>query len=171
MKIASFFLSVVLLFSVYSFGYSQTLVQDTTQLKVLVFEHLEKGKKKLISQGAIIRYKLQSNPKVWIKGQLEQIDPTHMTVSGQRVAYADCMLIAGRVHSERDILGGVAMGVGGASFLFGTALLGNLPLGSGFIAGGAVALVTGVILITRFKRFHFDKGWTVHPGTITYNRV
>ena len=170
MKIARFSILLVLLLSVPQFLQAYAFQGDSIQLQVLVFEQVQKDKKKLISLGAVIRYKRQDAPKVWHKGTLEAIGADHMVVGGQTVAYSDCLIIAGRVRSERDIIGGTAIGAGGAAFLFGTALLGNLLLGGGFLLGGAAALITGVVLITRAQRFHLGKGWTVRGGTLSYRR-
>jgi hypothetical protein len=160
------------LFCLVSFGaYGQTLVDDTKTLNVLIFEHLEKDKKKMISQGASIRYKLRSAPKVWKKGVLEQIKKGTIVVNGQTVALNNCLLITGRVYGQDGIIGGVAVGVGMSSVIFGSALLGNPVAGVTLLAGGAALLVTGVFLVAKHKRFHLDRGWEVHYGQLTYSLV
>lgn len=169
MKFFTFFLPPMLLFA---FGFSaqgQVLPKEQKILKVLVFEHLQKDKKKLISQGAVIRYKLQSNPKIWYKGLLEDIGEDQMTVAGKQVRYEDCLLIAGRVHSERGLLGGVALGAGTTTLLVGSAALGTSALGIGLLSGGIALVIAGIILVTRSQRFHFEKGWSVYGGTLSYD--
>ena len=147
----------------------QTLVDDTEILDVLIFEHQQKGKKKMVSQGASIKYKLRNNPKKWVKGELEQIQKDSMTVAGQRVAFSDCLIIAGRVHGNDGIIGGVATGVGLSSVIFGSALIGNIVTGTILLAGGGALLTVGIILVTRNKRFHLDKGWEVYRGQLSYS--
>jgi hypothetical protein len=147
----------------------QSLIDDTQILDVLIFEHQQKGKKKMVSQGASIKYKLRNNPKVWTKGKLEQIQKDSMTVAGQTIAFSDCLIIAGRVHGNDGIIGGVATGVGLSSVIFGSALIGNVVAGSVLLAGGAGLLTVGIILVTKNKRFHLDKGWEVHHGQLSYS--
>lgn len=168
MKLSSFSLLVLLFLSTTPFLKGQNLAKDEVTLHVLVFEHLRKGKKRLISQGAVIRYKLRSASKIWHRGRLMAIQKDRMVVDGKEVLYADCLLIAGRVHSERGIVGGTALGAGGVSFIVGTALLGIPTLGGSLVAGGAAAFITGVVLISQFQRFHLDKGWSVYGGTLSY---
>lgn len=147
----------------------QILVDDTQTLDVLIFEHEQKGKKKMVSQGASIKYKLRNNPKKWTKGELQSIKKDSMTVAGQTVAFADCLIIAGRVHGNDGIIGGVSAGIGVSSIVFGSALIGNLLTGTILLAGGAALLTTGIILVTKNKRFHLDKGWEVYHGQLSYS--
>lgn len=147
----------------------QTLVDDTKVLDVLIFEQVQKDKKKMISQGASIKYKLRAAPKVWLKGTLEKIKKESMIINGQEVAFKDCLVIAGRVYGKEGVIGGVAVGVGISSVVFGSALLGNPVAGVTLLVGGAGLLVTGMILVTKNKRFHLDKGWEVHHGQLTYS--
>lgn len=170
MKLSSFSLLILLFWYGTPLLQGQNLIEDKTELQVLVFEHLQKDKKRLISQGAMIRYKLRNAPKVWHRGELMAINNDHMVVDTEQVPFSDCLVIAGRVHSERGIIGGAAVGLGGTSFLFGTAFLGIPTLGVSLIAGGTAVLVTGIVLISQFQRFHLDKGWTVHAGTLSYSR-
>lgn len=148
---------------------AQTLIDDTQILDVLIFEHQQKGKKKMVSQGASIKYKLRKNPQKWIKGRLEQIQKDSMTVDRQTIAFSDCLIIAGRVHGNDGIIGGVSTGVGLSSVVFGSALISNVIAGSILLAGGAGLLTAGIILVTKNKRFHLDKGWQVYHGQLSYN--
>lgn len=168
MKLSSFSLLVLLFWSATPLLKGQNLTKNEVTLHVLIFEHLKKGKKRLISQGAAIRYKLRNASKVWHRGELMAIQKDRMVVDGKEVLYADCLLIAGRVHSERGIVGGTAIGAGGVSFIFGTALLSVPTLGVSLVAGGAAAFITGIILVSRFQRFHLDKNWSVYGGTLSY---
>lgn len=169
MNLASFISSLVLLCLLSFAVQGQNLVDDTKTLNVLIFEHVQKDKKKMISQGASIKYKLRAAPKVWLKGTLEEIKKESMVVNGQEVAFKDCLIIAGRVYGKEGVIGGVAVGVGISSVVFGSALLGNPVAGVTLLVGGAGLLVTGMILVTKNKRFHLDKGWEVHYGQLTYS--
>lgn len=150
---------------------AQELIDDTKTIKVLVFEKMDKGKTKLISQGARIKYKLHSDSKKVYKGTLEDIKEGYMVVDGQEVPFDDCMMIGGRVSSQETLIGGVAAGVGFTSLVLGAALLGTPTFGISLIAGGTVAVVAGIILITKIRRFRTDKGWEVHSGKIEYSAV
>lgn len=165
--------SIAILFVCFLFAtpiaMSQKLVDDTKTLKVLVFEHLEKDKKKLVSQGGRVKYKLNSNPKTLYKGSLDDIKENSMVVDGTEVSFNDCSMIAGRVSSEEVLIGGILMGVGISTIIAGAATLGNITVGGTVIAGGAIALITGIILITKYKRFNLNKGWEVHSGQIIYS--
>lgn len=147
----------------------QILVDDTQILDVLIFEHQQKGKKKMVSQGASIKYKLRNNPKKWTKGTLERIKKDSMTVGGQTVAFSDCLIIGGRVHGNDGIIGGVSTGIGLSAVIFGSALVGNAVTGTILLAGGAGLLTVGIILVTKNKRFHLDKGWEVYHGQLSYS--
>ncbi len=171
MNLAPFVSLLLAICLVSSRAYGQPLVDDTKILHVLVFEHVQKDKKKMISQGASIRYKLRAAPKVWQKGILEEIKQGQMVVDGQTVALKDCLVITGRVYGTDGIIGGVAVGVGLSSVIFGSALLGNPVAGVSLLVGGAGLLITGIILVTRNKRFHLDRGWEVHYGQLSYSSV
>ena len=129
MKLSSFSLLILLFWCSSTHLQAQDLTEDDLQFQVLVFEKPEKGKRRLINQGAMIRYKLRSAPKVWQRGQLMAIEDQHLVVDGKTVSYDDCLIIAGRVYSERGIIGGAALGAGSVGFLMGTALLGVPTLG------------------------------------------
>ena len=116
MNLAPFVSSLLLLFLVSFDVHGQTLVDDTKVLDVLVFEHVQKDKKKMVSQGASIRYKLRATAKVWIKGTLEKIKKGAMVVNGKEIAFEDCLVIAGRVRTNDAVIGGVAVGVGSVSY-------------------------------------------------------
>lgn len=164
------FTSLLLLLSLVSVGvHGQNLVDDTKVLEVLIFEHVQKDKKKMVSQGASIRYKLRATPKVWGNGTLEEIKQGSMVVDGQEVAFSDCLIIAGRVRTNDAVIGGVAVGTGLSAVLFGSALLGNIWAGGTLLVGGTGLLVTGIILVTKNKKFHLDKGWEVHYGRLSYS--
>lgn len=165
--------SITILFACFWFTspmlFGQKLIDDTRTLKVLVFEHLEKDKKKLVSQGGRIKYKLNSDPKKLYKGTLDDIKESTMVVDGKEVSFLDCSMIAGRVSSEEVLVGGILMGIGVSGIVAGAAALGNVTVGATIIAGGVVALTVGIILITKYKRFNLNKGWEVHSGQIIYN--
>lgn len=149
--------------------FGQKLVDDTRRLKVLVFEHLEKDKKKLVSQGGRIKYKLNSDPKTIHKGMLDDIKGNAMIIDGKEIAFLDCSMIAGRVSSEEVLVGGIATGIGVSGIIAGAVTLGNITVGATIIAAGAIILTVGIILITKYKRFNLNKGWEVHSGEIIYD--
>jgi len=151
--------------------FAQQLIDDTKTIKVLVFENIDKGKTKLISQGARIKYKLHSDPKKVYKGTLEDIKDGVMIVDNQEIRFEDCLMIGGRVSSQETLIGGVSAGVGFTSLVLGAALLGTPAFGISLLAGGTVAVVAGIILITKIKRFRTDRGWDVHSGKIEYSAV
>lgn len=169
MKVNSIILILCCFLATRSQLVGQTLVDDTQTLKVLVFEHLEKDKKKLVSQGGRIKYKLNSDPKNLRKGHLDDIKENAMVIDGQEVLFQDCAMIAGRVTSEEVLIGGIAMGTGFTTIVVGAASLGNIIVGGTIIVGGAAALIAGIILVTKYKRFNLNKGWEVHSGKIIYS--
>lgn len=169
MKINSITILFLCFFLTSPMLFGQKLVDDTRTLKVLVFEHLEKDKKKLVSQGGRIKYKLNSDPKTLHKGTLDDIKDKVMIIDGKEVAFLDCSMIAGRVNSEEVLIGGIAMGIGVSGIVAGAAALGNITVGATIIAVGAIVLTVGIILITKYKRFNLNKGWEVHSGQIIYN--
>lgn len=147
----------------------QKLIDDTKILKILVFEHSVKDKKKLVSQGGRIKYKLRGDSKKLLKGTLDDIKDGAMIIDGKEVRFEDCSMIAGRVSSEETMIGGIAVGAGFTGLIVGAALLGNITLGGTVIVGAVAGIVVGIILITKYKRFNLDKGWEVHSGQIIYN--
>lgn len=148
---------------------AQKLIDDTRTLKVLVFENEQKDKKKLISQSGRIKYTLRNDPKKVYKGTLDDIKEGLMVVDGVEVLFKDCLMIAGRVSSEEVLIGGICIGTGFSSIVFGAALAGNIVVGATFIGIGVAALITGLVLVTKVKRFNLDKGWEVHSGKIIYS--
>jgi len=147
----------------------QKLIDDTKILKILVFENLEKDKKKLISQGGQIKYKLRGNSQKILIGTLDDIKDGAMIIDGKEVRFANCSMIAGKVSSESILIGGIATGFSLTTLIVGAALLGNIALGGTVIAAAVGGLVVGIILITKYKRFKLDKGWEVHSGQIIYS--
>ena len=148
--------------------FAQKLIDDTRVIKVLLFVHEQKDLKKMVNQSARIKYKLRNNPKVFI-GKLEDIKEGMMVINGQEVLFDDCKMIAGRVFSEEFFAGGVLIGSGFTSIVFGAALSGNIILGGTIIGGGVATLITGLILVAKVRRFNLDKGWEVHSTEILYN--
>jgi hypothetical protein len=147
----------------------QKLIDDTKILKILVFENTGKDKKKLVSQGGRIKYRLRGDSKKVLKGTLDDIKDGVMIIDGKEIRFDDCAMIAGRVSSEEVLIGGVALGASFAGLIVGAALLGNITLGGTVIVAAAAGIVVGIILITKYKRFNLDKGWEVHSGQIIYN--
>ncbi|CAA6830218.1 MAG: Unknown protein [uncultured Aureispira sp.] len=147
----------------------QKLIDDTKILKILVFENLAKDKKKLVSQGGRIKYKLRGNSKKVLIGILDDIKDGAMIIDGKEVRFDDCSMIAGRVSSEETLVGGITVGASCAGLIVGAALLGNITLGGTVIVAAVAGVVAGVVLITKYKRFNLDKGWEVHSGQIIYN--
>lgn len=151
--------------------FAQKLVDDTKVMKVLVFENVEKDKIKMISQTGRIKYKLRSDPKTVHKGTLDDILEGKMIVNGKEILFSDCLMIGGRVNSDEIMIGGICLGAGLTTIIFGSALLGTLPIPAAIavVGGGLGATIAGIILITKIKRFNLDKGWEVHSGSIQYS--
>jgi hypothetical protein len=147
----------------------QKLVDDTKILKILVFENVGKDKKKLVSQGGRIKYRLRGDSKKVLKGTLDDIKDDAMILDGREVRFDDCSMIGGRVSSEEILIGGITLGGSFAGLIVGAALLGNITLGGTVIAAAVAGIVVGVILVTKYKRFNLDRGWEVHSGQIIYN--
>ena len=147
----------------------QTLIDDTKILKILVFENTEKGKKKLVSQGGRIKYRLRGDSKKVLKGTLDDIKDGAMIIDGKEIRFEDCSMIAGRVSSQETLIGGITLGASMTGLIVGAALLGNITLGGTVIVGAVAGIVVGIVLITKYKRFNLDKGWEVHSGQITYS--
>lgn len=147
----------------------QKLIDDTKVLKILVFEQTAKDKKKLVSQGGLIKYKLRGDPKKLLKGTLDDIKEGLMIIDGKEIRFEDCSMIAGRVSSQEAIIGGVALGVSITGLTIGAALLGNITVGGSIVVAAVIGIVAGIILITKYKRFNLNKGWEVHSGQIIYS--
>ncbi|WMX14924.1 MULTISPECIES: hypothetical protein [unclassified Aureispira] len=147
----------------------QKLIDDTRTLKVLVFEHTMKDKKKLVSQGGRVKYKLRGDAQKVQKGTLEDIKEGAMVIDGKEIQFNDCAMIGGRVSSQEVLVGGITLGASFTGLIVGATLLGNVTLGGTVIAAAVVGAVVGIILITKYKRFNLDKGWEVHSGQIIYS--
>jgi hypothetical protein len=151
-------------------AHTQTLVDDTKTYEILVFENFEKEQTKFIRSGARIKYKLYSNPKYTYKGVIEKITDKSMFVDGQEVKISDCSMIAGRVRTDKEIIGGLLLGVGVATAPFGVAIINLNAIAGPILAGaGIAAVVTGVYFITQKKKFKMARGWTVHGGKLTFS--
>ncbi|HIB76081.1 MAG TPA: hypothetical protein EYO58_00400 [Flavobacteriales bacterium] len=122
----------------------------------------------MVNQSARIKYKLRNNPKVYT-GKLEDIKEGMMFVDGRKVLFNDCKMIAGRVFSEAFFAGGVLIGSGFTTIVFGAAFTTNIIVGGTIIAGGVATLITGLIMVAKVRRFNLDRGWEVHSTEILYN--
>lgn len=166
-------ITTVFLYSLLSANslFAQKLVDDNKTMKVLVFENVEKDKIKMISQTGRVRYKLRNDPKTVHRGTLEDIKEGMMVVNGKEILFQDCLMIGGRVTTDEIMIGGICMGAGLTAVIFGTAILGTIPIAGAVavLAGGLGAAITGIVLITKIKRFNLDKGWEVHSGEIIYS--
>jgi len=151
--------------------FAQQLIDDTRTLNVLVFVNEHKDKKKLISETARIKYKLLSDPKKVHKGTLEAIKESSMVVDGKEILFKDCAMIGGRVTSEETLAGGICLGSGfmGLGIGVGVLLTTNIAFGAPVVVIAVAALIAGIILVTKYKHFKFNKGWEVHSGKIVYN--
>jgi hypothetical protein len=151
--------------------FAQELIDDSRTLNVLVFVNEHKDKKKLISETARIKYKLANDPKKVYKGTLEVIKEGLMIVDGNEILFKDCSMIAGRVTSEQTLAGGICIGSGfmGLGLGIGVLLTTNLAFGVPVVVIAVAALIAGIILVTKYKHFNFNKGWEVHSGKIVYN--
>jgi len=147
----------------------QKLIDDTRVLKILVFENIAKDKKKLVSQGGRIKYKLRGDSQKLLKGTLDDIKDGAMVIDGKEIRFDDCSMIGGRVSSQETLIGGITLGASFTGLIVGATLLGNITLGGTVIVAAAVGVVMGIVLITKYKRFNLDKGWEVHSGQITYS--
>ncbi len=158
-----YFIFPLLLF--YFLGQSQTNIPAST--KVLVFENLKKGNKKMINVGAVIRYRVLGSSKVY-KGILEDIKTKGIVVNAQEIPFEECELIAGRVFSEQQSLGSLLLGAGATAAVFSTVFSRN-PSTSLVILGGSVTLMSvGAILMIRKKHFNLKKTWKVYGSTLNY---
>ncbi|MCP4439900.1 MAG: hypothetical protein GY810_13225 [Aureispira sp.] len=148
------------------------LIDDKDTISVLVFQHADKQLTKLIREGGRVRYQLRKTKRT-IKGVLQEINPKSMVVNGQKIEYKDCSFISGRIKSEAQLVGGVSAGLGLGTLIFGSAFFSTLKTGGSvaLVAGGAAMLVTGVILITKSRKFNLNKGWEVHGGTLVFDRT
>jgi hypothetical protein len=147
---------------------AQNITDDTKIIRVLIFDHEEKGKKKIVNEGAFIKYRLNDSKKVQ-KGLLKEIQDGYMMVGDQKVAFGDCAMIAGKVYSQEQTLGGLSLGFG-VSGLVITAIFVSFPPTAIIMGTTAIAAtITGLILITKKKKFNLNKGWIVYGGSIQYN--
>ena len=150
---------------------AQTLIDDTKTIKVLILENKKKGSTKMISEGAFIKYKLNSDGKVR-KGTLEDVKTGMMIVDGKKILFKDCSMIAGRVSSQQQLLGGIALGAGVVSAVLSSAFLGLGTVATSITLGvGVVAIVVGVLFIMRKKHFNLNTNWEVHSGQLKYNTL
>ena len=153
---------------------TQPLVDDKQSYQVLIFEHIDKNRTKFIREGAFIRYKLYSNPKVTYKGTLQKIADNLIIVDGREVALSDCSMISGRIKTDKEILGGMLVGMGATTAPFGTMILNfssnSFAAGIAVIAGGVVLLGVGIYLVTSKKVFWMTKGWSVYGGEMSFRR-
>lgn len=147
---------------------AQKIEGDTKVISVLIFENEGKGKKKIVNEGAFIKYKLNDTKKVQ-KGVIKEIHDGYMLVDDQKVAFGDCAMIAGKVYGQEQTLGGLSLGVGVAGVVVAAVFVSFPP--ALFIIGttAIAATAAGLIIITKKKRFDLNKGWTVYNGTIQYN--
>ena len=166
-----FYLIAVFLLTINNL-FAQKLVDDTQNLDVLVFENTEKQQIRFIKSGAKIQFRLYSNPKLKYKGIIEKITEKSMYVDGQEIKLSDCNIISGRVRTEKEIIGGILMGMGMATAPFGAAIINmNNIVGPIIIGTGIAILSTGIYLVTSKKKFDMGKGWTVHGGKLSFNRA
>ncbi len=152
---------------------AQPLVDDAQSYGVLVFEHLDKEKTKFIRVGGWIKYRLYSNPRLLQKGTLQKVTAKTIIVDGREIALSDCQMIAGRVRSDKEILGALFLGMGVASVPFAAGIASAVTVGPAVvIIGGGIALIGGgIVMLMRKKRFRMDKGWSVYGGTLEYSRT
>lgn len=154
--------------------YAQDLIKDDQKvIKILIFENEAKVKTKMVSEGAMLKYRLRGNPKVLHKGKLEDVREGVMIIDGEEIAFADCLMIAGRVSSQEQLLGGIGIGMGTSGILFGSAMMVsfNLPVVGVVVAGCAALIGVGIYFVMKYKKFHLDKGWEVHSGTLQHSLV
>src|SRR5690606_255859 len=97
----------LLCISLFKFANAQVLVDDKQIYRVLIFEHLDKNRTKFIREGGYIKYRLYSNPKTLYKGTLQKVADNIIIVDGREVALSDCSLIAGRIKTDKEIIGGI----------------------------------------------------------------
>jgi hypothetical protein len=152
---------------------AQPLVDDSQTYGVLVFEHLDKSKTQLIRVGGWVKYRLYSNPRMLMKGTLQKVTKNSMIIDGREIALSDCQMIAGRVRSDKEILGSVFLGMGVAIVPFAAGITSLLPTAGAIaiIGGGVVLMSSGIVMLMRKKRFRMDKGWSVYGGTLDYSRT
>lgn len=165
-----FFLTLLVSLFCLSDLVAQKMIKDEpTKVDILVFENLERQQLRFIRHGGGLQYALRSNPKQKFSGLLEYIGEDSITVSGQNLALRDLAYIKGKVRSERDITGGVLVGIGLTTTALGTAFISSY-VGIGIVAGGITALAVGINFITAKRKFDFNKGWEAYGGTIQYTR-
>jgi hypothetical protein len=152
--------------------FAQPLVDDSKTYEVLVFENIQKEQTKFIRSGGHIKYSLYSNPKIKYKGTLQKVTSNAIFVDGQEIKLSDCNMIAGRVRTSKEIIGGMMLGMGSALAPFGAAIISsNNIAGPSIIGGGAVLIGVGIYFITQKKNFKMTKGWTVHGGKINFSQT
>ncbi len=152
--------------------FAQTLVDDSKTYEVLVFENIQKEQTKFIRSGGYVKYSLYGNPKMVYKGTLQKVTSNAMFVDGQEIKLADCNMIAGRVRSDKEVVGGIILGMGTALAPFGAAIINmNNIAGPAIIGAGAIMIGTGIYLVMSKKKFKMTKGWTVHGGKITFSQT
>jgi hypothetical protein len=165
--------SIFLLLLLFSFACvlsAQSVIKkDTTKIDILVFENLERGQLRFIRQGGHVQYALNSSAKQKMSGTLERIDTDSITVGSNTIALNQLAYLKGRVRSERDITGGLLVGIGVTTTALGTAFISS-TVGAVVLAGGITSLVVGIHLITAKRKFNFNKGWQAYGGTIEYCR-
>jgi hypothetical protein len=165
-----FFLALLIsLFCLSDLAAQKMIKDEPTKVDILVFENLERQQLRFIRHGGGLQYALRSNPKQKFSGLLEYIGEDSITVSGQNLALRDLAYIKGKVRSERDITGGVLVGIGLTTTALGTAFISSY-VGIGIVAGGITALAVGINFITAKRKFDFNKGWEAYGGTIQYTR-
>lgn len=152
---------------------AQPLVNDSQTYGVLVFEHLDKEKTQLIRVGGWIKYRLYSNPRLLQKGTLQKVTKEVMIIDGREIAFSDCQMIAGRVRTDKEVLGATFLGMGVAviPFAAGLASVVTVVPAVAIIGGGVILMGTGIAMLMRKKRFRMDRGWSVYGGTLDYSRT
>lgn len=152
------------------FAYSQPIIDDVRRIPVLVFEHFEKKETRFIKQGGAVKYVLRGDKRQVFAGKLDSISEKAMVVNGKTVQFANCMLIKGRVRTDKEMIGGLLSGIGFTSIAFGSGLFGVTTNGAiASASAGGVAFAAGMALIFNKKKFNLNRGWVVRGGSIQYN--
>lgn len=151
-------------------GLAQPLIDDTRKIPVLVFENIEKSDTRFIREGGVLKYKLRGDKRKVFSGKLEAISEKSMTINGKEVQFENCSMIAGRVRTDKEMIGGIVAGMGFTAMGIGAGIAGvTANAGIASISTGAVFFSTGMAMMFTQKRFRMDKGWSVHGGVIQYN--
>lgn len=137
------------------------------ELPILVFENPSNGDIKFVKQGGGVLVQLRSNPKTKVKGMLESIDNQGIVVQGTRIEFSDCAAIKAKVRTDKQMYGGMLLGLGATGLAIGGALAGN-SAGYAILGAGLASFTGGLIFITGKKRFNLNKSWQVRAGKITY---